>query len=118
MNASRWLFIPLLAAAYFLVTGNGILAVLIPYRAHSEGISAQHIAQVGSGYFAGMLGGAFLIPLLIHRFGAMRAFAFAVSSPAQCIDPISLLAVSLSLGWSIVVVDQLTDVLKVSDVWT
>ena len=79
MNASRWLFIPLLAAAYFLVTGNGILAVLIPYRAHSEGISAQHIAQFGSGYFAGMLGGAFLIPLLIHRFGAMRAFAFAVS---------------------------------------
>ena len=79
MNTSRWLFIPILAAAYFLVTGNGILAVLIPYRAHAEGISAQHIAQFGSGYFAGMLGGAFIIPLLIHRFGAMRAFAFAVS---------------------------------------
>ena len=79
MNASRWLFVPILAAAYFLVTGNGILAVLIPYRANAEGISAQHIAQFGSGYFAGMLGGAFILPLLIHRFGAMRAFAFAVS---------------------------------------
>jgi len=76
---SRWLFIPILLAAYFLVTGNGILAVLIPYRANFEGMSAPTVAQFGSGYFAGMLAGAFIIPLLIHKTGAVKAFAVAVS---------------------------------------
>ena len=43
------------------------------------------------------------------------SFAFL---PVQGIHPISRLCVSFSLGWCIEVVDQFTDVLKVSDVWT
>ena len=48
---------------------------------------------------------------------ALLPVSFAFLSPAQCIDPISLLAF-INLGWGVVVVDQFTDLLKVSEVWT
>ena len=48
---------------------------------------------------------------------ALLPVSFALLSPAQCIDPISLLAI-INLGWGVVVVDQFTDVIKVSEVWT
>ena len=50
-------------------------------------------------------------------FLPVLALSFA-SVPVQGIHPISRFAVSLSLCWGIVVVDQFTDVIKVSDVWT
>ena len=64
----------LLAAAAILLMGNGLLGVLIPLRADFEEFSRLEIGLMGSGYYAGLMAGCFLGPLVIARVGHIRAF--------------------------------------------
>ncbi len=64
----------LLAAAAILLMGNGLLGVLIPVRADFEEFSRLQIGLMGSGYYAGLMAGCFLGPLVIARVGHIRAF--------------------------------------------
>ncbi len=76
-------YAPILLAAFLLVSGNGIVAVLLPYRGHLEGMSEGVIAWFGTGYFGGMLAGAFLVPVVIRAVGSRWAFvAFAAMGSA------------------------------------
>ena len=67
-------FAVLLAAVFLLVTGNGIMSTLIPYRAKLEGFPDLVIGLVGSSFYAGMLGGAAVAPGLVRRLGHRGGF--------------------------------------------
>jgi MFS family permease len=64
----------LLIAAAILLMGNGLLNVLLPLRADVENFSRLEIGLMGSGYYAGLMAGCFLAPIIIGRVGHIRAF--------------------------------------------
>lgn len=64
----------LLVAAAILLMGNGLLSVLIPVRADVEQFSRLEIGLLGSTYYAGLMAGCLLGPLVIARVGHIRAF--------------------------------------------
>jgi MFS family permease len=64
----------LLIAAAILLMGNGLLGVLIPLRADVEHFTRLEIGLMGSAYYAGLMAGCLLGPLVIARVGHIRAF--------------------------------------------
>ncbi len=74
MNSIRPL-IPLLAAAGFLLAGNGMQGTLIALRGASEGISTSMIGFMGTAYFAGFMLGCLRIPKILKQVGHIRAFS-------------------------------------------
>jgi len=73
--------VALLLAAAILLMGNGLLGVLVPIRADAAGFSPLQIGLMGSAYYAGLMGGCLLAPLIIARVGHIRAFvAFTASA--------------------------------------
>ena len=86
----------LLVAAAILLMGNGLLGVLIPVRADVEQFTRLEIGLLGSAYYAGLMAGCLLGPLVIARVGHIRAFvaftAIATITPllhAMWPEPIS-----------------------------
>ena len=67
--------LPVLAALFILIAGNGIINTLTPLRANLEGFSQMQIGIIGSAFFTGMLAGTFLAPGIVRRSGHIRAFA-------------------------------------------
>jgi len=65
----------LLLGIVLIMLGNGMQFTLIGLRGEIEGFSAQELAVVTSGYFAGFLIGARLTPLMIRRVGHVRVIA-------------------------------------------
>ena len=98
------LYAPILLAAYLLVSGNGVVAVLLPYRGHLEGMSESVIAWFGTGYFGGMLSGAFLVPVVIRSVGSRWAFVgfAALGSAAAFYLPFNISPVSWFICRSII----------------
>jgi MFS family permease len=71
----------LLIAAAILLMGNGLLGVLVPLRADLESFSRLQIGAMGSAYYAGLVAGCLVAPLVIARVGHIRAFvAFTASA--------------------------------------
>ncbi len=64
----------LLIAAAILLMGNGLLNMLVPVRADFEEFSRVQIGLLGSGYYAGLMAGCFLAPVVIARVGHIRSF--------------------------------------------
>lgn len=64
----------LLIAAAILLMGNGLLNVLVPVRADFEEFSRLEIGLMGSGYYAGLMAGCLVAPLVIARVGHIRSF--------------------------------------------
>ncbi len=64
----------LLIAAAILLMGNGLLTVLLPLRADIAQFSRLEIGLMGSGYYAGLMAGCLLAPLVIARVGHIRSF--------------------------------------------
>ena len=67
--------LPVFTSVFFLIVGTGLLTTLVPLRAAIELFSAPQIGLIGAGYFAGMLAGTWLAPLIVRRIGHIRAFA-------------------------------------------
>ncbi len=86
---------PLLAAAACLLGANGLSLTMIAVRARTEGLPDASIGLLGSAYYAGMILGVLVTPILIARAGHIRVFAALAS-----ISAISVLAVAfLPAGW-------------------
>lgn len=64
----------LLIAAAILLMGNGLFGVLVPLRADIEKFTRLEIGFIGSSFYAGLMAGCFLCPLVIARVGHIRAF--------------------------------------------
>jgi MFS family permease len=60
--------------------GNGLLTTLLGLRMGIEGYPTWVVGLVMSGYFAGQIVGARLIPRVIERVGHIRTFAAAAPS--------------------------------------
>ena len=58
-----------------LVSGHGLLTTLVPIRVDQLGSSAEMAGAIATGYFIGLLVGAWYNPRIIHRVGRIRALA-------------------------------------------
>jgi MFS family permease len=70
----------LLAAVGVLLTGHGLLNLLLPLRAAAEGFGTLTIGVFGAAYFGGFVAGCLAGPRLVRRVGHIRAFAAMVST--------------------------------------
>jgi MFS family permease len=61
-----------------LLTGHGLLTLLLPLRGAAEGFGPVAIGLLGSAYFAGFVAGCLHGPHLVGRAGHIRAFAAVV----------------------------------------
>lgn len=68
----------LLAGVALLLTGHGLLTLLLPLRGAAEGFDAIAIGLLGSAYFAGFVAGCLHGPRLVRSAGHIRAFAAVV----------------------------------------
>ncbi len=55
----------LLLATAIAMAGHGILVMLLPLKASAADLSSFEIGLMGSGYFAGLVGGCLLAPSII-----------------------------------------------------
>ncbi|MBV8565858.1 MAG: MFS transporter [Methylobacteriaceae bacterium] len=101
-------FALMLAAVFLLVTANGIMSTLVPFRAKIEGFSDLVVGFIGSSFYAGILGGAVLAPPLVRRAGHVGGFAVcslsgaiaALAMPAL-IQPIPWIVLRFLIGFSL-----------------
>ena len=71
----------LLLSTAILMTGHGLMSVLVPLRAQDAGFSSISIGLIGSASYVGLIAGCFIAPSIIARVGHIRAFAaFAASA--------------------------------------
>jgi MFS family permease len=98
---------PLLAAVFILICGNGIITTLVPLRATLEGFSQAEIGFIGSLYFGGMLAGTWMAPGIVRRAGHIRAFAayaalaaVAVLAMAMVVHPLVWAVLRGVIGFS------------------
>jgi len=77
--------VPVMAALYIQIVGNGLITTLVPLRAALEGFSQPEIGAIGSTYFVGMLAGCWTIPPLIGRIGYIRAFSACAALATVCV---------------------------------
>jgi len=64
----------LLVAVAILLTGNGLLGILLPIRGALDGFSIPAIAAIGSFYFAGFAAGCLFGARLVRAVGHIRCF--------------------------------------------
>lgn len=64
----------LLISAAVMLTGHGLLTLLVPIRAELESFSAIELGITGAVYYTGLLAGCFLCPLAVARVGHVRSF--------------------------------------------
>ncbi|WP_246206289.1 MFS transporter [Propylenella binzhouense] len=72
----------LLTSTAFLLTANGLHALLLPLRGTAEHFSTTEIGLVGTGWAAGFVLGCLLAPAIVQRVGHIRAFSAAAASAA------------------------------------
>jgi MFS family permease len=96
----------LLASAFFLIAGNGLVSVLTPLSAKIAGFSELTVGLIGSFYFGGMLAGTLATPSIVRRAGHIRAFSALVAGAVVAVillpaipDPIAWLALRGLLGF-------------------
>jgi MFS family permease len=58
-----------------LVAGHGLLTTLVPMRVTQLGANAGMAGAIATGYFIGLVLGAWYNPTIIHRVGRIRALA-------------------------------------------
>ena len=75
MLATVLTVLSLLLSYGLLLLGNGLFATLLGVRTQIEGFSAVSVGLIVTGYFTGLLVGAFRAPRVVARVGHIRAFA-------------------------------------------
>jgi MFS family permease len=101
-------FAQMLLAVFVLVTANGIMSTLIPFRAKLEGFPDFVIGLIGSSFYAGFLVGALVAPALIRRVGHVGGFvvcslcgALAALALPLFIQPVVWIVLRLAVGFSL-----------------
>jgi MFS family permease len=79
MHAALGPVLSLLTAVGLLLTGHGLLNLLLPLRAAAEGFGTLTIGVFGAAFFAGFVGGCLIGPRIVRRVGHIRCFAAMVS---------------------------------------
>lgn len=104
MNSIKPL-VPLFAAAAILLAGNGLQGTLIALRGAEEGFSTLVIGVIGAAYFAGFMGGCFIVPRILRAVGHIRAFSALCAIAASgtlllvlVVDPIAWMALRFVIG--------------------
>ena len=82
----------LLASAFLLIAGNGLVSVLTPLRAKTEGFPEITIGLLGSVYFGGMLAGTLATSFIVARAGHIRAFSALVAGAVATVILLPVLA--------------------------
>ena len=97
--------VPLFAAAAILLAGNGLQGTLISLRASEEGFSTAIVGLIGTSYFAGFMGGCFIVPRILRAVGHIRTFSALCALAASgtlllvlIVDPIVWLVLRFLLG--------------------
>jgi MFS family permease len=65
----------ILASVLALISGNALLNTLIPLRGKLEGFPSLALGLLGSVFFAAMLVGTLINPIVIKRLGYVRSYA-------------------------------------------
>ncbi len=96
----------LLASAFLLIAGNGLVNVLAPLRAAIEGFPEITLGLLGSVYFGGMLAGTLATSFVVRRAGHIRAFSALVAGAVVTVillpvvvDPVVWLILRGGLGF-------------------
>ncbi|MCP4314632.1 MAG: MFS transporter [Hyphomicrobiales bacterium] len=104
MNSIRPL-VPLFVAAAILLAGNGLQGTLISLRGSDEGFSTLMIGIIGAAYFAGFMGGCFIVPHLLRAVGHIRTFSALCAIAASgtlllvlIVDPYVWIALRFLMG--------------------
>ena len=83
MLRSIWSISSLLGGMGILLSGSGLLGILLGLRGAQEGFGNLTLGVVMSAFYIGYMAGAWICPPLILRVGHIRAFAsFAASAAA------------------------------------
>jgi len=90
----------LLLGVAALVTGTGVLGILLPLRATAEGFPAFALAAIGGAYFLGFVAGCLRTPYLVQRVGHIRLFA-ALAAIAAATIMLHALAIDVAV-WIVV----------------
>lgn len=97
----------LLLGTAFLLTANGLHALLLPVRGTQEGFSAMSLGLLGTSWASGFVLGCLLAPRLVMRIGHVRAFgtfaavnAIAVLLTGLIVEPISWIALRVLTGFA------------------
>ncbi len=69
----------ILASVFALISGNALLNTLVPLRGKLENFPSLTLGLLGSVFFAAMLVGTLINPLLIKRIGYVRSYAVFAS---------------------------------------
>ncbi len=91
-----------------LISGNALLNTLVPLRAKLEGFPSLTLGLLGSVFFAAMLVGTLVNPLVIKRFGYVRGYAaFAAIGVAAAlsypffVDPVWWIMLRAIMGFAL-----------------
>jgi MFS family permease len=97
-----------LVSVLALISGNALLNTLVPLRAKLEGFPAFTLGLLGSVFFAAMLVGTLVNPLVIKRFGYVRGYAaFAAIGVAAAlsypffVDPVWWIMLRAVMGFAL-----------------
>ena len=82
MLRSIWSISSLLGGMGILLTGSGLLGILLGLRAAHAGFDNLTLGIVMSGFYVGYMAGAWVWPPLIRRVGHIRAFASFAATAA------------------------------------
>jgi MFS family permease len=98
----------MLTAVFVLVTANGIMSTLIPFRAKLEHFPDLVIGLIGSSFYGGFLIGALIAPALIRRVGHIGGFVvcslcggLAALALPFVIEPFVWIGLRLAVGFSL-----------------
>ncbi|MBZ8133368.1 MFS transporter [Afifella sp. IM 167] len=72
----------LLLSVAFLLTANGLHAILLPIRGGMEGFSTLSLGLVGTGWAFGFVASCLAAPRIVASVGHIRAFAAAAAAAA------------------------------------
>lgn len=118
MSARLASIVPVLLGVLIAEVALGMMTTLIPLDLAANGLGANAIGLVGSGYFVGFLLGTLTCARLVRAVGHIRAFAVFLALSADCAllmtlthNPLVWTALRLIMGW------QLSGMFLVAESW-
>ncbi|GGD93193.1 MFS transporter [Aureimonas endophytica] len=100
--------VSLLLSVFFLMSGAGLLGIVLPVRGSIEGWSTYEIGLLGTGYAVAFTVGCLLVPRLLRRVGHVRTFsslcallAIAVLLNALVVHPIAWIVFRGTAGFAL-----------------
>ncbi|WP_034492689.1 MFS transporter [Afifella pfennigii] len=98
----------LLVSVAFLLTANGLHAILLPIRGGLEGFSSLSLGLVGTGWALGFIASSLMAPRIVGAVGHVRAFAACAAAAAiiillngMWVNPLSWIVLRVFSGFAL-----------------